>query len=241
MIYIYKGIGTSEESIRHTVDALKKENFASKTIDDTELLEGVWTKDAKLFIMPGGADVPYVKKLNGKGNQIIRTFVENGGSYLGLCAGAYYGSGYVEFDLGGKLEVVGKRELSFFPGKSIGPLLAPYDYNSKSGSRAAKIKWNGLDHPFSVYFSGGSYFEQPDQHSNIEVLATYMLDNKTLPAIIQIKFKKGKVVLSGVHFEYNPELLDAHDAHLKEIIPVLRKTDKERQNLVQSVLSYLMN
>ena len=27
-------------------------------------------------------------------------YVEDGGSYLGLCAGAYYACSYVEFDLG---------------------------------------------------------------------------------------------------------------------------------------------
>lgn len=105
--------------------------------------------------MPGGADLPYCRALNGPGNQIIRGnnlptplqlftsvkfvqcllaglhlhcsgppkeqmnfagraaecfarsefasdagFVERGGSYLGLCAGAYYACSFVEFELG---------------------------------------------------------------------------------------------------------------------------------------------
>jgi glutamine amidotransferase-like uncharacterized protein len=29
-------------------------------------------------------------------------FVEGGGAYLGLCAGAYYACSYVEFDLGSR-------------------------------------------------------------------------------------------------------------------------------------------
>jgi glutamine amidotransferase-like uncharacterized protein len=48
-------------------------------------------------------------------------FVElAGGSYLGLCAGAYYGSSRVVFEPGTPLEVIGDRELAFFPGIARG-------------------------------------------------------------------------------------------------------------------------
>lgn len=47
-------------------------------------------------------------------------FVTQGGSYLGLCAGAYYACARVEFEPGTPLEVVGDRELAFFPGIAQG-------------------------------------------------------------------------------------------------------------------------
>lgn len=47
-------------------------------------------------------------------------YVEGGGSYLGLCAGAYYGCSSVEFEPGSSMEVSGDRELAFFPGAAIG-------------------------------------------------------------------------------------------------------------------------
>jgi glutamine amidotransferase-like uncharacterized protein len=47
-------------------------------------------------------------------------FVQGGGSYLGLCAGAYYGCARVVFEPGTPLEVVGDRELAFFPGIARG-------------------------------------------------------------------------------------------------------------------------
>ena len=55
-------------------------------------------------VMPGGADRPYCAALNGEGNRRIRAFVEAGGAYLGLCAGAYYASQRVEFELGSRCE-----------------------------------------------------------------------------------------------------------------------------------------
>jgi glutamine amidotransferase-like uncharacterized protein len=43
-------------------------------------------------------------------------FVQSGGAYLGLCAGAYYATARVVFEPGTPMEVVGDRELAFFPG-----------------------------------------------------------------------------------------------------------------------------
>jgi glutamine amidotransferase-like uncharacterized protein len=51
-------------------------------------------------------------------------YVRAGGAYLGLCAGAYYACSRVEFEPGGPLEVVGNRELGFFPGVAAGAAYA---------------------------------------------------------------------------------------------------------------------
>jgi len=37
---------------------------------------------------------------------LIREYVEQGGMYLGLCAGGYYGAQKVEFEVGTPLEVL---------------------------------------------------------------------------------------------------------------------------------------
>ena len=94
-----------------------------------------------LLIMPGGRDLPYVKKLQGKGNKNISDFVRNGGSYLGICAGAYYGCSSVQFAKGDPLlEVIGPRELALFPGVSQGPVFAGFGYDSNEGAMAADIQ-----------------------------------------------------------------------------------------------------
>ena len=66
---------------------------------------------------------------------MIKDYVTGGGSYLGICAGAYYGASYIEFNKGGELEVIGARELEFFDGKAIGPAIAEYSTENKSGAR----------------------------------------------------------------------------------------------------------
>jgi hypothetical protein len=42
------------------------------SLDTTELLEGGWREGCLLLVMPGGADLPYCKHLNGRGNCLIR-------------------------------------------------------------------------------------------------------------------------------------------------------------------------
>src|SRR5690606_17057956 len=201
------------------------------------VIDNNWQSNAKLIVMPGGADLPYVKKLQGKGNENIRNFVNNGGSYLGICAGAYYGSSSIEFDKGGTLEVTGPRELQFFSGKAIGPVLATYDYKTHSGSRAAHItsSYEQIPHT-NTYYNGGGYFAEPEQYENTAVIARY--DNN-LAAIIKVQFGNGKVLLSGVHFEYNPALLDNTDEYLKNIIPELTKTQHSRTLLISRLLQEL--
>lgn len=240
IIYIYKDDGVSRESLLQIILTLKqycKKSYVIKTINANAIKNAQWLKNAILFIMPGGADLLYAKKLNGAGNAKIKQYVKRGGSYLGICAGSYYASSYVEFDKQGDLAVLGDRELKFFDGKVIGPILASYSYDTQSGSRAAKIStaFPDLSETF-VFYNGGGYFENAESHSNIQIIASYQ--NK-LPAIIYIKYGKGQVILSGVHFEYNADLLNYKDQYLQNVIPDLIKSTTSRNKLIIEIFKIL--
>lgn len=122
-----------------------------------DVIEGSRTKKAVLFVIPGGADLPYAKKLNGKENAVIKK-ISKRVINLGIWVGAYYGTSYVEFCKDGDLEVLGKRELSFLKGKTVGPALAKYDYKKNSGARAAKIKIS-VTEEVTFYFNGGCFLK----------------------------------------------------------------------------------
>jgi biotin--protein ligase len=211
------------------------DTYFIKTINAQGVKAGLWTTDAALFIIPGGTDVPYTQKLNGEGNQVIKDYVQSGGSFLGICAGGYYGANIVEFDTGGPLEVFGTRELEFFPGKAIGPILAPYDYNAPSGVRAAdiKVEIGNYEANMHLFFEGGAYFKDAEHFSNVSVIGTYQ--EKNLPAIIYIKHGAGHVILSGVHFEYDTELLRRYCT----VPPELYNNQNSRMELVTRVLELL--
>lgn len=50
-------------------------------------------------------------------------YVERGGAYMGICAGAYYGCSEVQFEPGTALQVFGQRELAFWPGAAQGAVV----------------------------------------------------------------------------------------------------------------------
>ncbi|NGX60540.1 MAG: hypothetical protein KR126chlam3_01716 [Chlamydiae bacterium] len=179
-ILIYQDQGTFREGVRHTSSTFQELlgfNYEIQLVSARDLLQRTWEKSTALLIFPGGADIPYMKLLKGRGNQRIRSYVENGGAFIGICAGAYYSGDIVEFALNTRLEVREERELKFFPGIVRGPLLAPYEYETPSGVRAAKIYCNDL--PISLYYNGGGYFKEAEQKKDVLVLGTY-LDKVTL-------------------------------------------------------------
>lgn len=167
--------------------------------------------------MPGGADLGYCRVLNGQGNRIITQYVRSGGRYLGFCAGAYYGSGMCEFEVGNKpLEVIGSRELGFFPGTCRGSVFRGFAYHSERGARAARLVVNreAFPAPGSMpesahsYFNGGGLFVDAPSLADkgVEILASYEGHVDVEPgsgraAIVYRKVGQGAVALSGAHPE----------------------------------------
>lgn len=186
MIAIYRDLGTLWDGPVYPHIGVK------------EILEEGLQKFSFL-IMPGGRDRPYHAALKGRPNALVRKFVEEGGIYLGICAGAYYGSAQVEFDQGFPLEVCEARELGFFSGKAVGPAYGKgtFAYNSDKGMKIVPIETeNGI---FYSYYNGGCYFD--GDFSHVKILARYLDLPGTPPAIIECPIKKGKAILSGVHIE----------------------------------------
>ncbi|KAG2452489.1 hypothetical protein HYH02_002728 [Chlamydomonas schloesseri] len=141
-VMVYNGEGAGYRSARTALESAREflaPGVHVRFLSTSELLEGSWVDRCLLLIMPGGADLPYCKHLNGRGNRIIRGYVEAGGAYLGICAGAYYACSRVEFEPGSRLQVVGDRELAFFPGRARGAAYPGFDYLSEAGSTAAPL------------------------------------------------------------------------------------------------------
>lgn len=242
-ILVYAGPGVSEKSLEQTLKSLHNiiNGYEITTIMPPQLIQDDWETKTALLIIPGGADIPYTKSLNGTANQKIKAYVAKGGAYFGLCAGSYYAGQAVEFASGTALEVIGKRELAFFQGVVRGPILAEYDYKTSRGARAATIRWQDKNHfkqgtNFLVFYNGGGYFVDTSNDKNSTILATY---DKGEPAIIECHVGKGKAILSGVHVEYDPELLDASDCDLQPLIPKLRHGNQDRMQLLIYLLKRL--
>lgn len=178
----------------------------------THIISGFLSKTPKfdIFIMPGGADLPYCNLLNGQGNQYIQEYVKNGGIYIGICAGAYYASNKIIFAKNTPLEVSGNRELKFFKGNCIGPINEDFQYGTHETAKFIDIFMkNDLEKEYYCYTNGGGYFENIDDEN--EIVAYGKNKEKVIaPIMVKSNIGKGKVLLSGVHYEFDYEMLDLH-------------------------------
>ncbi|MES2252387.1 MAG: BPL-N domain-containing protein [Pseudomonadota bacterium] len=217
-IYLYYDKGVTDFSARiceEAIAALESRIYVTQRINAEQTIAGLWRRNAAAYLIPGGSDLSFCEKLNGAGNTQIKDYITTGGTYIGFCAGAYYGSRSVEFNKDSTVgdEVIAERELSFFPGSAVGPVLAPFTPTSKEGVRIANIKCPAKEASgeqlFNVYYNGGCHFKDADQHSTVSVLAHYNNPGfEVLAAIVKCQVGEGKALLSGVHPEYSTENLE---------------------------------
>lgn len=216
----FPGNGSTVESVRHCLYTLRRllaPNYAVIPVTGDMLIKEPWTATCAALVFPGGADQGYCRTLNGEGNRRIRQFVERGGTYVGFCAGGYYGSQKCEFEVGNKaLEVIGSRELAFFPGSCRGCAFSGFVYHSEKGARAVELKvdkaWlsaGTVPNVFKSYYNGGGVFVDAVKYHDqgVEVLASYTEDiavngGEGSAAVVYCKVGNGAALLTGPHPEF---------------------------------------
>lgn len=188
-VLVYSGPGVSPVSLSHTIltlTLLLSPHYTVQPAPPDLLRNQPWETACALLVVPGGRDLPYVEEMSARSGlaKRIKTWVNGGGRYLGICAGAYFGAKTVRFDVGGAKQVVGERELAFWDGSCEGPSFPGFEYASEAGARIVEL--NGT----RVYYNGGGHFVGEG-----EVLARY---NDGRAAVV----KAGRAILCSVHPEY---------------------------------------
>jgi glutamine amidotransferase-like uncharacterized protein len=193
------------------------------------------------FVMPGGADKPYCLKLNGDRNAMLRRFVETGGRYLGVCAGAYYACRAISFNAGAANSVIEPRELALIDAEAIGSLAelaGPYDLKMRTAA-AARIEWSGLG-KFNAFYHGGPRFVLTPG-ADAEVVATYADIENAIAALVA-PVGQGLAILVGVHCEISSAALEQDLAELIDgadhghIVGAIRKTENLRRQAFRALL-----
>ena len=198
MIFVYDDAKHNQYSLFR---CLQDADMAWRICAAADILGGMLTPD-DILIMPGGADLFYCEKLNGDGNRIIRDFVEQGGCYIGICAGAYYGAKRLDWDKG---SIDGSRELAFYHGTAAGPVFDFIEDGdiTKSWRKTITLRWADGSVTASHYQAGPVF--TPDAGCEAEVLARY----EDLPghpaAIVKCRVGQGVAILSGSHIEVTQE------------------------------------
>lgn len=248
-ILIYRDQGVDLFSAKSLVWALKQEKMDETHLIDwvgRDLLKSrVWQEKTDLIIFPGGRDVPYHDALQGIGNRHLLEFVQHGGRFLGICAGGYYGSASIEFEKGGPLEVIAKRELSFFPGTASGPAygLGKFRYQADGGVQIAQLKTcfsSITTSSLFSYYNGGSAFLQTEQYPSVSVIARYEDLEGEPAAIVNCSVGKGMAILSGVHPEHSAYFSESKNfIRNPSFFALLREVEKERRLLFATLLQQL--
>ncbi|KAA6412787.1 MAG: biotin-[acetyl- -carboxylase] ligase [Lasallia pustulata] len=258
-VLVYSGNGTTVEAIRHCLFTLRRllaPHYAVIPVSGDALIKEPWTGTCALLVIPGGADLPYCRTLNGEGNRRITQFVERGGAYLGFCAGGYYGSKRCEFEVGDKkMEVIGDRELAFYPGVCRGCAFPGFVYHSEVGARAVELRVEkdalgegSIPAVFRSYYNGGGVFVDAPKYKGkgVEILASFTEDISVDPgegaaAVVYCTIGEGGAVLTSPHPEFAPINLDkeADGPNFPQVVDDLTRDDKPRVDFVKACLTKL--
>lgn len=138
--------------------------------------------EADLYVQPGGgADLAGTWRHLSGSAEVIRDWVRGGGSYLGLCFGAYLAGREPGFDL--------------LPGDTKGYAGSPGATVPDASDTVVAVDWRGRRR--HLYFQDGPAFEL-DHGADATVLATYT-DGQA--AVVVAPYGKGRVGVSGPHPE----------------------------------------
>ncbi|KAL8692881.1 MAG: hypothetical protein Q9218_002174 [Villophora microphyllina] len=255
-ILVYSGNGSTVESVRHCLYSLRRllsPSYAVITVSGDAIIKEPWTTSCALLVFPGGADLGYCRTLNGDGNRRISQFVERGGLYFGFCAGGYYASNRCEFEVGNdKMEVVGNRELAFFPGTCRGCAFSGFVYHSDAGTRATQLQIQkgaltkgSVPELFRSYYNGGGVFVDAPKFKNkgVEVLANFTdkLDvdpGEGSASVIYCKVGEGAAILTSTHPEFAAVNLDPNIdvPGFDKIVQALKEDDQQRTDFLKACL-----
>ena len=216
-------------------------------VSANDIIHGGCLTDANIFVMPGGRDLPYVAKLQGSGIENLRRFVENGGRYFGICAGAYFASSFCEFEKGSDMEVCGQRDMKLYPGTALGCIYPGFQYGSENGARMINViltdKFGDSvnNRKFPVYYNGGCEFilQSQSELQEVENVARYE-DFPDKNAIVLCKHGDGKILLSGVHPEMNSAFIKDKSKYNSEQLQVMSAKSQEQQKLLGLLLEMLL-
>jgi len=207
--------GKSRGAVALNTFLLPENGFEAVVVTPEEIQAGILEEQKfDVLIMPGGMARAQATKLGENGRENVRQFVNDGGGYVGICAGAYLSTTYKPWSLG----LVNARvwDLSHWArGTGMVKLCM-----SESGCDVLNVPTRSVE----TYYGQGPLLV-PGTDPNLpgyDVLATYETEiaKKGAPveamidahAIIRTMYGAGRVICYSPHpeKEWGPKTLMAH-------------------------------
>ncbi len=183
---VYNGTGAHEECSIALYNWLAWISSNVVWIDSESIHSGV-LNSLDIVAFPGGSHGGYAASLNLEGIELVRQFVENGGSYIGYCGGGMFGTEYVGLASGYWSNVI--------PGMPSGIHLEEMVVNQASTGPDLS------DEPtsYEVLYWGSAYFD-PTEDSSIIPIMSYTQNDEA--AMFVVSYGYGTAFLCGPHPEF---------------------------------------
>ncbi len=192
VVGVYADAGTWHLGAKSLVYALEREGIACRVLDHDALgMSDV--ERLKAIVVPGGYALYMKAGVGEPGMAAIRRLVNDGGVYLGICAGGFLAAKTLRWE-----SESFPYPLELFDGVAEGsiPQIAKWPASASVAMTVVddcpRFRLLGKQ---AIYYQGGGRFVGG---TNVNVIATY--PDKTA-AVIERKVGSGRVVLSGGHFE----------------------------------------
>ena len=197
-IAIYSGNGVWAESVTAGQEMFKWMGYTTEIVG-AAYINGNDLGDFHAIYIPGGDMFQYSRDISAAGKMKIRAFVNGGGAYIGICAGACFASKSVIW----REDPLPMEPLGLFKGTASGPAneIVPFPQYGM-----CRIDVAGHDHPitagqpdrlWTLYYWGPVLV--PDAGASATVLGRYTAVSQ--PAMVAFEYGKGRVFIIGAHPE----------------------------------------
>ena len=178
-ILLFNGQGASSEDVEALGRLLVREHLDYVTVNSPRLrrMSASELQEYRLLIFPGGNFIKMGNGLNAAATSNIRTAIENGSHYLGICAGAFF-AGNSPYN---GLNLTAGARFGFYAAEARGIRKAVVAITTAGGQT--------LD----------QYWEDGPQLTGWGAVVAKYPDGT--PATTQGAFGNGRVILTGVHPE----------------------------------------
>ncbi|MHA1465304.1 MAG: BPL-N domain-containing protein [Candidatus Heimdallarchaeaceae archaeon] len=210
-IAVYNSSGAWQSSVICIQNMLEWAGCISVNVSGQDIIDGC-LDDFDILLWPGGGYVSYWGEMGFEGKAAVQEFISNGGSYLGICAGAYYACDYMIWMDDGSFpppdyKVEGDElNLDLFEGVAWGPI---FELAERPDPSYAMVQVNlnrehvitkDLPDTIIILYYGGPYMvPYEDTDSDITILGTYDLTGQN--AVVSTTYGDGRVFLISPHGE----------------------------------------
>lgn len=229
LVYADKGVCVpSADALAGQLKLLLDPSVVIRKVDGEYLRRSNWEDKTVVLAMGGGSCRQWDEQLQPEGIEKIQRYVNGGGKYIGLCAGAYFASAESRFKTMEK-----NRPLAFFPGRAIGPLVDSDDYLSVHAARVAEVhfKMKGAEESGALYYQGGCLFDVEKDSVEVEIMSRYHGLGKA--AAVFCRVGKGCAFLDGTHpeFEWSVSLGEGAEKDYRRLVEKLSAQEEFRRKV----------